>query len=313
MKTKIIIGVILIVLVLLVSSIFIFAGGGLNPISPDNPDFPNNPDTYIVITSPLDGYTVPENGPWGKILVKGALEKTEINGKTVSKIVVSWHDNIDYGKAIFTPTTNWQTWISTDRLGSGYHSLRARAESSTGELLANYTIRIGIPAKYIYEIDSDHLTDIQNSNFKKWGYCISFSFPYSIELDQHVILGKIIKIKGLVHVASLNSYWPGVERDLWVDVWNDKTQQWIVASKTAHISGTGWKDIDVDCLNIWGDWICIAGYSSDGWGALPTDIVDGFKGEVWIQPGTCEYNQSPLEMVLGLFSRGDINSPPGYH
>lgn len=313
MKTKIIIGAILIVLVLLVSSIFIFVGGS-NPILPDNPFFPHNPDTYIVITSPLDSYTVPETGPWGKILVKGTLEKTEINGKTVSKIVVNWHNNIEYGRQEFTPTTNWQALMDINRLGSGYHSLQARAVSSTGELLTNYTIRICIPDKYIYEIDSTNL-EFPN-DFENYGYALSFSFPYPPPDDiahfgSEYLKGKVIKIKGLVHVTlnpDITTTWPTPQRDLWVDVWNGQTQQWVVVSETAHISGDGWKDIDADCLNTWGTWICVAGATGSGGRA---DTVDGFKGEVWIQPGTYEYNVSPLEILSGFFIKGDIGSPPG--
>ena len=306
---------IIIIIAVVLSTIFV-VGTDIGPILPDDGDNGEDQDSSIAdirIDYPAS-CSIPKKGPWYSIDVEGSIYGTNID--VVSKVIVAWHTGIDYGKQEISSSNFdqydqynaiWNTDMLIERLGSGEHTLTARAADSSGTVLSQDYVIITIPEYYIYEWDSDNPKYSGGYEDGSYYYKIGMSFKSSYpNVEWAWLRGEIIKVKGKVHVST----YTGGTSELWANFWNPSTESWNTVKKGIVTNGEGWVDIDINTNNQFASWISFAGVSVDGQGAPPCDTVDGFKGEVWVKPGTINYQQSPLEIVMSIFGGDSFDNPP---
>jgi hypothetical protein len=321
---KIILGVIILIVVILISVSAVFFISTETNLIPGNdepgssePD--SNPDTDvndvtigIRFDEPSSDYSIPEVTNYHSIPIKGTVYGTNLN--KIYVLCFCWHDNIEYGrifvglgetadlaKCVRYDDYNyiWETRMFIMQLGSGNHVLRARALDQDSNVLAEATINIKIPDKYVYRWDSR--SPKFSDAYQSGGYYYSFSMPYETFFTPEPrtdLQGNIIKVKGQVHVNTYKG-WPDVVE---LKLWNGYTKKWTTVPNTfIHVQGTGWFDIDVNCNEKFASWISFVGPS--------TIIIDGFVGEVWVAPGTVNPSVSVLDILMGgLFN--DFDNPP---
>jgi len=313
---------------------------------PDSGD--DNPDVAIRIDTPSQAsYAIEETGCYSHVRVDGTVYGTEPT--IVDSVELCWHDCISYGKkTLFSSDQNfykydnynyrWKTDMVIGRLGSGSHILRAKAMSGP-EVIAEATVNIIIPEKWVYGWDSRNprKEDAVYRGVDGGPYFYGFTFPFKhIDVNDNeqwrYLSGEIIRVKGQVHAGLATACNYGNEkrwctRDLWLEAWNSNIQKWAVIDQTVSISvctdGTGcenpgtwntmetWTDVDKTVNNVWCNEIGFAGciFGPEYGDGNIMDVVDGFVGEVWIKPGTINYQQNALDFLLSMFPQ-DQDDPP---
>ena len=324
---KIIIGAIIIIVVLIISSLAIVqVASDKGVIPPFTGEEPVNPDsgngagdstvTYEIRfdTPNTATFNVPDSNNFWAIPITGTVYGTEIS--KVKYIKCSWHDDIAWARTIGSVppvdgeilVTNiydnnnirWKTDMLIYQLGSGEHLLKAYALDSVYNVLAEASVIIVIPSNWKYGYDSRDSQD--TGTFEQGSYYYQFCMPYkqtsSVEMwtsDTHWLMGNVIKIEGKIHVTvtSNDPY------NIWCNIWNSVTSSWTTVKKDITVQGVGWFDVSITC-NAWGSWISFAGSTAYK--------VDGFVGHIYVKPGTYFYNQNALEF-LNPFKDKLINPP----
>jgi len=292
------------------------------PIPPDNGNGNNNNTTgeYIDITAPIDKYVIPDRNNYHHVHV--IMETNDIKGK--HKVQLAWHGDLSYSMRVFE-VDGEQTFSENmvlGRMSPGSHSLSAKLFKPDGTMIDEDIIHVIVPDYYIYTWDYRDVSICPECVYRGSEYDglykYGFTFPYMQDGIRYFLRGEILKVYGMLDVAP----WVYCEcvgdpeghllycnQEIYLYSWNTEIDEWVTIDKTTikadvcdqncsencgeYINEPTEASFIIDVNNVWGNEIAFFGKYHDR--------IDGFIGELWVQPGTWYYQMSPFQQFLSWF------------